>query len=39
MMAILIVLLAGIFSYLFMIREEYAPKVQGTLVSESWART
>jgi ACS family D-galactonate transporter-like MFS transporter len=28
MMAILAVLLAGIFSYLFMIREEYAPKVQ-----------
>lgn len=39
MMAVLVVLLAGIFSYLFMIREEYAPKVQGPLVSESWART
>jgi predicted MFS family arabinose efflux permease len=39
MMAVLVVLLGGVFSYLFMIREEYAPKVQGTLVSESWART
>jgi len=36
MMAVLVVLLGGVFSYLFMIREEYAPKVQGTL---AWART
>jgi len=39
MMAVLVVLLGGVFSYLFMIREDYAPKVQATLVSESWART
>jgi hypothetical protein len=33
MIAILVVLLAGVLSYLFMIREEYAPKASVALVA------